>query len=275
VQLDGLAYFMEVVDSSGHARALVGTSEEPLLVPTRTDWDYTPPRRPTATAQVVAEYADYNRLKANDRDYRVEADFGLRLRDTGLRALRSGFGVYRGVGGTLVDLDELGKSPRKVGLTYGYLEAEYAFRENISLIARTVLGLDANGVSGGLQGHLRIGSDEATNVTIGGEILGTVGVRGITQLTIAPLSRFPIVLRSEVGNQPAGVVPPDSEVRPVDPNAGIEDTSTGQSDVGVRGIAQLGYRILPDLVLNVRVSYQGRNINHSGPGFGGGVLYSW
>jgi hypothetical protein len=275
VQLDGLEYFVEVVDGSGHARPVVGTSEDPIDVPTRSDWDYEPPHRPTATAQFVADYADYNRLKANDQDYRLEADFGLRLRDTKLRALRSGFGVYRGVGGTLVDLDQLGKSPRQVGLTYGYLEAEYAFRESVSLIARTLLGLDDNGVSGGLQGHIRIGSDQGTNVTIGGEILGTIGVRGITQLTIAPLSMFPIVLRSEVGNQPAGVVAQNGEVRPQDANASLENTSTGQSDVGVRGIAQVGYRILPDLVLSVRGSYQGRNIKHSGPGFGGGVLYSW
>jgi hypothetical protein len=275
VQLDGLEYFIEVVDGSGHARPVVGTSEDPIDVPTRSDWDYEPPHRPRATAQFTADYADYNRLKANDRDYRLEADFGLRLRDTKLRALRSGFGVYRGVGGTLVDLDQLGKSPRKVGLTYGYLEAEYAFRESVSIIARTLLGLDDNGVSGGLQGHLRIGSDQGTNVTIGGEILGTIGVRGITQLTIAPLSMFPIVLRSEVGNQPAGVIVRNDEVRPQNDNTSVENTSTGQSDVGVRGIAQVGYRILPDLVLSVRGSYQGRNIKHSGPGFGGGVLYSW
>jgi hypothetical protein len=275
VQLDGLEYFVEVVDGSGHARPVVGTSQDPIDVPTRSDWDYEPPHRPTATAQFVADYADYNRLKANDQDYRLEADFGLRMRDTKLRALRSGFGVYRGVGGTLVDLDQLGKSPRKVGLTYGYLEAEYAFRESVSVIARTLLGLDDNGVSGGLQGHIRIGSDQSTNVTIGGEILGTIGVRGITQLTIAPLSMFPIVLRSEVGNQPAGVVVQNGEVRPQDANASVENTSTGQSDVGVRGIAQVGYRVLPDLVLSVRGSYQGRNIKHSGPGFGGGVLYSW
>jgi hypothetical protein len=71
------------------------------------------------------------------------------------------------------------------------------------------------------------------------------------------------------------VVVQSSRVRPQDANASIENTSTGQSDVGVRGIAQIGYRLLPDLVVSIRASYQGRNIKHSGPGFGGGVLYSW
>jgi hypothetical protein len=63
----------------------------------------------------------------------------------------------------------------------------------------------------------------------------------------------PIVLRSEVTNQPAG---------------------TG-SDVGVRLIGQVGYRILPHLVLAGRVSYQGRTINHAGPGVGAAVGYAW
>jgi hypothetical protein len=275
VRDDGLSYFMETVDGAGQARTLVGTSKAPITVATRRNWDIAAPRRPAATAQLSADYADFNRLRNNDRDYRLEADFGLRLNDLGLRALRSGFGVYRGVGGTLVDLDELGKSARQVGLTYGYLEAEYAFLQSFSLIGRSLLGLNAEGVRSGLQAHLRIGSDRATNVTLGGELLGSIGVRGITQLTIAPLSRLPIVLRSEVGNQPAGVVADAEHVRPEQVGTPVEGTSTGESDVGVRGIVQVGYRVLPELVLSVRASYQGRNINHSGPGFGGAVQYSW
>jgi hypothetical protein len=271
----GLQYFMETVDAAGKPELLVGTAQAPIAVATRRDWDLSAPHRPAATAQLTADYADYNRLRDNDRDWRLEADFGLRLNDVGLRALRSGFGVYRGVGGTLVDLDELGKSARQVGLTYGYLEAEYALREGFSVIVRTLLGLYGDGVSGGLQAQVRIGSDRATNVKLGGEILGNVGVRGITELTIGPESRVPIVLRSEVGNQPAGVVPDSGEVRPSQLGAALDRTSTGQSDVGVRGIVQVGYRVLPELVLGVRASYQGRNINHSGPGFGGAVRYSW
>jgi hypothetical protein len=270
----GLQYFMEAVDASGKPRALVGTAEAPITVPTRRSWDMRAPPRPGATARIVADYADYNRLRNNDRDFRVEADFGLRLNDLGLRAVRSGFGVYRGVGGTLADLDELGKSAREIGLTYGYLEGEYALSTSFSLIGRALLGLYSDGVSGGLLALARVGSDRATNVQLGGELLGNVGVRGITELSIAPLSRVPIVLRSEVGNQPAGVVP-SGEVHPADDGAALESTSVGQSDIGVRGIVQVGYRIWPELVICARASYQGRNIRHSGPGFGGAILYSW
>jgi hypothetical protein len=88
---------------------------------------------------------------------------------------------------------------------------------------------------------------------VGGEVLGTVGLRGIVQLDWRTIPRVPIMLRSEVTNQPAG---------------------TG-GDVGARAIAQVGYEIVRDLTVDARLSYQGRTINHAGPGAGLGVGYQW
>ncbi len=189
----------------------------------------------------------------------------MRFGDIGVRALRSGFGVYRGVGGSIRELDELGIAPRSVGLTYGHLEGEFGVSPSVSLIARAVLGLRDAGTAGGAQINLRVGSDLSTNLTIGGEVLGGVGLRGITQLEIAPRGQFPIVIRSEVTNQPAGA----------GTNASTGRESQAAGDVGVRGILQLGYRILPPLVVSVRGSYQGRTILHAGPGFGGALEYRW
>ena len=42
-----------------------------------------------------------------------------------------------------------------------------------------------------------------------------------------------------------------------------------------RAIAQVGYEIIDDLTLSARLSYQGRTINHAGPGAGLGVSYQW
>jgi len=75
----------------------------------------------------------------------------------------------------------------------------------------------------------------------------------------------PIVLRSEVTNQPAGVTP---DTIPA-------GTSTNESGIGVRGIAQVGYRFTPDFLVALRGSFQGRTIQHAGPGLGGAVGYSW
>lgn len=85
----------------------------------------------------------------------------------------------------------------------------------------------------------------------GAEGLGGIGVRGITQFEWNSFVRWPIVLRTEVTDEPSG------------------------GDVGVRAIVQVGYRVLPHLVVSVRGSYQGRTIDHSGPGGGAAVGYAW
>ena len=123
-------------------------------------------------ASVLTDYADWNRLRNNDVVWQTEGYFGMRFRDVGLRAGRTGFGVYRGIGGSLEELDLLDKTGRRVGLTYGYLEGEYGLTPKTSLVGRAIIGLNDSGVSGGAQVHLRIGSDLGTNLTVGGEALG-------------------------------------------------------------------------------------------------------
>ena len=120
---------------------------------------------------------------------------------------------------------------------------------------------------------IRIGNDRSTNLLLGGEFLGGVGLRGFTQLELNTFPRVPIVLRSEVTNQPAGVS--DSTPRSADDARDATDASQGQGDLGARGIVQVGYRIVPAFTLSVRGSYQGRTIKHAGPGVGAGLSYQW
>jgi len=54
-----------------------------------------------------------------------------------------------------------------------------------------------------------------------------------------------------------------------------KNESAGENEVGVRTIVQVGYRFTPDFVAALRVSFQGRTIDHAGPGFGGAVGYTW
>ena len=107
-------------------------------------------------------------------------------------------------------------------------------------------------MTGGAQAFVRIGNDLATNLSIGGEVLGTVGQRGIVQLEWRTIPRVPIVLRTEITNQPAGT-----------------------RDIGARVIAQIGYQFVRDLTISARVSYQGRTISDAGPGAGLAVSYQW
>jgi hypothetical protein len=249
---DGMEYFVEGVPKDAAAIEIIGTAETPRAV----EVDALPgtPKPPGTLAQVFlqSEYASFNAKRANDYVWQTEGSVGWRLHDHGIRAVRSGFGVLRGEGGSLKNLDELGKDPTAVGLTYGYVEVELAAWSSTSVIARPILGLRDNGITGGAQGFLRIGNDLRTNLAIGGEVLGSVGQRGIVQLEWRTIPRVPIVLRTEVTTQPA---------------------SSG--DVGARAIAQVGYQVTNELVLAVRGSYQGRTINHAGPGAGLAVSYQW
>jgi hypothetical protein len=92
-----------------------------------------------------------------------------------------------------------------------------------------------------------------------------VGLRTIAQLELNVFERFPMLIRAETSNQPAGG----------DPSSDDDREARGESERGTRTILQVGYRILPELAVAVRGSVQGRTINHAGPGFGGGLSLRW
>jgi hypothetical protein len=261
-------YFIEAVNAGGAAAPAVGTADKPQRIAVHETPRPLPPGRPAASAAIFTDYADYNRLRGNDYAWQTEGQFGLRYGDKGVRAVRSGFGVYRGVGGSVTELDSLGRQPRRVGLTYGYLESEFAPSKTIGLIGRLAVGLTDDGVDGGGQFFLRLGNDQLTNLLLGGEVLGGIGTRGIAELQWNTLARVPIVLRTEVTNQPAGV----GARSPTDASPAI---AIDRGDIGARAMVQIGYRFVPELTVALRASYEGRTIQHAGPGAGAGVTYSW
>ena len=261
-------YFIEAVNADGTAAPAVGTADAPFKLEVHEAPRPLPPSRPTATVTIFTDYADYNRLRGNDYAWQTEGHFGLRYADKGVRAVRSGFGVYRGVGGSVFELDSLGRQPRRVGLTYGYLEGEFAPSRIVGLIGRLAFGLTDDGVNGGGQFFVRLGNDQMTNLLLGGEVLGGIGTRGIAELQWNTLPRLPIVLRTEITNQPAGTSP--SRSTPASDTVAVE-----RGDIGARAMVQVGYRVVPELTLALRASYEGRTIQHAGPGAGAGVTYSW
>jgi hypothetical protein len=262
----GIDYFVEAVTATGAAVAVVGTADRPLRLNVVEAPRPEPPPKHDSVASVATDYANWNLEKNNDFVWQTEGFVGMRFEDEGLRAARTGFGVYRGRGGSLDDLDNQGLEGRNVGLTYGYLEGEYGISNFTGLVGRVLVGLENRGVTGGFMALVRIGNDRSTNLLLGGEVLGSIGLRGITQLELATFPKVPILFRTEVTNQPAGMSGRGERE---------ETISREQGDVGARAIAQVGYRIVPELTLAVRGSYQGRTINHAGPGFGGGVTYTW
>lgn len=263
-----LSYFIEATGARGEPIPVVGGPGAPETIEIQAPPTFAKPRKLDATVALSSDYADYNVGEHNDWAWQTEGYFQLRYGDVGVRAVRTGFGVYRGMGGTIEELDVLGLKPRRVGLTYGYVESEIGVHKLFSFIGRTVIGLDEDGVAGGGQLMIRIGNDRQTNLVLGGELLGGVGLRGITQLELNTFKRFPMLFRIEVTNQPAGASVSAAQFS----EGGI---STGAGQVGGRGIAQIGWRILDPLVVSVRGSFQGRTIKHAGPGGGAAVSYQW
>ena len=250
----GMEYFVEGVSAEGGPVALVGTADAPRQVEVDPPALYVRPKDVAiAQASLQSEYASFNAKRANDYVWQTEGAVGWRLHDEGIRAVRSGFGVLRGEGGSLRDLDAPGgKGPETIGLTYGYVEAEVTLSSSFALVGRPILGLRESGITGGASGFLRVGNDLRTNLLVGGEVLGGVGQRGIVELAWRTIPRVPIVLRTEVTTQPASA-----------------------GDVGARAIAQVGYQLVRELTLSVRASYQGRTIDHAGPGAGLAMGYQW
>ncbi len=261
-----IEFFIEAT-GGGVTTTLVGAPRSPETIHVEASPRVSPPPSGRGSVSLLTDYADYNGFKGNDWASQTEATFGVRYKDLGIRAVRMGFGVYRGVGGTTEELDKQHLSGRLIGLTYGYVEAEFGIHRLFSLSGRMAVGLLSDGVGGGGQLLARIGNDLGTNLQLGGELLGGVGMRSIIELQLNTFQRFPILLRTEVTNQPAGQSPSSSQIGP-----GI---AAGTSDVAGRGIVQLGFRVTPDFTIAVRGSFQGRNINHAGPGLGGFVGYTW
>jgi hypothetical protein len=265
VHTPNVEYFVEAIAENGQAISVQGSAATPVSTPVIDRPVAVAPQPVRVEAAIWSDFAAFNTRKLNDWVSQTEGVLSVRFQDTGLRSMRTGFGVYRGVGGTLNELDTQNLDPRSIGLTYGYLEGEYAFHTIFSIILRGIVGLREPGVDGG--GHLffRIGNDLKTNLMLGGEVLGGIGVRGIAQLEWNTLPRFPILFRSEVTNQPAGI-----QQSTTDPNM-----ASAAGDIGVRLIAQAGFRITPAFVVALRGSFQGRTINHAGPGGGAAISYQW
>jgi hypothetical protein len=251
VRAPGLEWFVEAVAPDG-THPVLGDPATPERAKVQ-DVEPSAPRKVLGQAALWTDYASFDARSSNDYVFQTEGVMGARLDDVGVRAVRTGFGVYRGVGGTLQQLDVQHQPGTPAGLTYGYLEGELGIVPTFSIALRGIIGLQQDGVEGGASAFCRIGSDLETNLLVGGEVLGGIGLRGVAEFQWNSFHDWPIVIRSEVTNQPAGM----------------------QGDVGVRAIGQAGYRVLPHMVVSLRASYQGRTIDHAGPGGGAAVAYAW
>jgi hypothetical protein len=246
----GLEYYVEAVDPEGATQAAAGSSTRPQRIDVRR-----PPRDERvetlkrSRVRISDEYVDFNRFKGNDVYNLFEADFLYRVY-TAVHAVRVGFGSYRGTGTPREQLD-VDLTGREVTYTYGFTELELRLHPSLAVLLKGSAGVNRSGLSGGFDLGLRIGSETGTSLLIRGATIANIGQRGSLTLAWDAVKGWPMSGEVVVTNEPIG------------------------KDLGVRLIYTVGRSVTPWLDVNGRVSYQLRDINHSGLGFGLGTTFHW
>lgn len=245
-----IEYYVEAVDPEGATLAAEGSASRPRFIDIQR-----PPRDERielahrSRVRISDEYVDFNRFKGNDVYNLFEADFLYRV-NTALYAVRVGFGNYRGTGTPkdLLDSDEPGQL---VGFTYGFSELELRLHPSLAVLLKGSAGVTRDGLKGGFDLGLRIGSETGTSLLIRGATIANIGQRVSLALAWDAVKGWPMSGEVVVTNEPIG------------------------EDLGVRLIYTLGRSVTPWLDVSGRVSYQLRDINHSGLGLGVGTTFHW
>jgi hypothetical protein len=278
-------WYVEVASAStaedGETVPVLGSRIDPRTIVIDRDVTEAPiePNRTHIDGHV--DYVDFDGKfgKGYDQYYQAELDFTYRFL-TPVYAVRLGFGSLSGTGGPkdVIDadpnascLDEAGVYQcERMTFSYVYSEVELRLRPNVAIMIRPQAGIlttdtmdtgDARRCQGadtsacefltgfGARGRLRLGSEDGTNLVLGAAFTSRVGTLLEAAYHWLPNKVVPVQITVQVTDQPV------------------------LEDFGVRLVADVGLRSLSWFYPSARVSYQARDIDHSG--FGGGVALNF
>jgi hypothetical protein len=269
------------VEASGQG-AVIGSVEAPMTISVERPVAEPPPMPNRSHVDLHVDYVDFDgrQQKGFDQYYEAEAAFTYRFIDP-IYAVQLGFGTLSGTGGPK---DVINADPvhcldasgtyrcRHVTFSYVYTEFEFELRHAVHLMVRPQIGqltrdtmagsdgsrCDGRDIAGceretGYGGRigLRLGDEMGTNLAIGASVTKNVGT----------------LLEAAYHWLPAPVVPVQIMVQ-------VTDEPVPQ-DFGVRLIGDVGYRKLGWLFPSLRVSYQARDIRHSGFSGGMAMNFDW
>jgi len=214
-----------------------------------------------------------------DQYTQAELDFTYRFLHP-VHAVRLGFGTLNGKGGPkdIIDLnnhcmDTSGNFQcQHVNFSYVYTEVEFHIAPSVALMVRPQAGLlttdtmdsaDGGRCSGsdttgceffpgfGMRGRLRLGNELGTNLVLGASFTARIGTLLEAAYNWLPNKVVPVQITVQVTDQPV-----------------VED-------FGVRLIADVGVRSVSWFYPSARVSYQARDIDHSGLSGGFALNFDW
>lgn len=257
VESPGVEYFVEVATAEGLVGSAIGTPSQPVFVPVeaaRTTEIFRETKR-RSRVSVRATYLDYATFDprtgaTTDTFLLFEADFLYRLYRTPY-AVRVGFGSLHGKGGIEAPVG-MNAAP-KTGFNYGYWEMEFRGKYNLAYMGRLVVGAGEDGFGAGVEGRIRLGPETGTNLTFAASTLEGIGFLSELHLQWAAFAKVPLGFGVALTNQPLG----------------------DDGDLGVRFSADIGVHALDWFQPTLRVSYQGRTVEHSGVGGGLGLVFDW
>ena len=166
-----------------------------------------------------------------------------------------GYGDYRGRGGEIeISSENEGHrivTPHEVGFRYGYLGTEIRLNPLYGLKLKGIMGLQTAGIYNGLDFGMVFGKVDDSQLTASFSTLADLGSKLRLDFQWIATESLTLLGAAVVTSQPA------------------------QTDLGVRLISQVEYKILEFLSLSGNLSYNIRYIDHAGFGAGGGLVYHW
>lgn len=257
-----LEYFIEATDVEGLTVSVIADARHPRRIAVRgTAPGETIPRR---SVRVTGEYVGFDSFAPSPgRDWYFlgELDVLYRVLADWLYGVRLGYGGLGGQSRSVADLRMPGVplAPFPAGFTYGYLELEGHIVDLLGVAGRLELGVGVPGdpsvqaadVNFGGQLRIRIGEEYGTHLLLGGEFSTAVGQRAFVALAWAVAREWPSRVEVHVTDQPV--------------SAGL----------GVRVVLEQGYRLGGSFAIAVRLSLQGRRLDHVGMGAGLALSFDW
>lgn len=280
VKGDKVDWYVELASDKESAPAL-GSQDDPYSITVDAIVEEAPIEQGRTHIDGHIDYVDFDGKfnKGYDQYTQAELDFTYRFIKP-VYAVRLGFGTMSGTGGPK-DVIDLGMDCKdangtyyceRVNFSYVYTEVEFRIRPSVSLMIRPQAGLlttdtmatdqsdrckgtDLGGceffTGFGARGRLRLGNELGTNLVLGASFTTRIGTLLEAAYHWLPNRVVPVQITVQVTDQPV-----------------VED-------FGVRLIADVGLRNTSWFYPSVRLSYQARDIDHSGLSGGFALNFDW
>ena len=281
VRAPSVEWYVETTSQIDRTMPAIASASDPAVIEVQPVVTDPPPQPDRSHVDLHVDYVDWTgKLNAGyDRYYQAEADFTYRFLEP-VYAVRLGFGTLSGVGGpkdyvkNTGCLDDAGMYHcTAVTFSYVYMEVEQRLAKNVAVMLRPQFGslttnamqtstnpcdgpdAEANGcrfLTGfGMRGRLRLGEDAGTNLVLGAGFARGVGTLLEAAYHWLPHEVVPVQITVQVTDQPV-----------------IEN-------FGVRLVGDVGLRKLSWFYPSLRLSYQARDIHHTGVSGGLAMNFDW